>query len=25
MLFITHAQTKINLEEWIFKYNLEYF
>ena len=25
MLFITHAQTKINLEEWIFKYSLEYF
>ena len=25
MLFITHAQTKINLEEWIFKCSLECF
>jgi hypothetical protein len=25
MLFITHAQTKINLEEWTFKYSWEYF
>jgi len=25
ILFITHAKTKINLEEWTFKYSLEYF